>query len=119
MTPEEAIRANARLVVEKCRSLSGLGDHFGYNRDSLEWIEGFVERERNTRNSSSKIPETLVQVIGSFLGECVIHAYGGTWREHDGEWGVFFDDSNGVFPFTRYVSSSKTASPREIPSLAL
>ena len=98
---EETIRANARLLVDKFRSVSDLGIRFGYNRESIEWVQGFIERERNTRNSSSNIPETLIQVIGSYLGECVVHTYGGAWREHEGTWGVFFDDSNAVFPFNK------------------
>jgi hypothetical protein len=40
-------------------------------------------------------------MIGSYFGECIIHTYGGTWREHNGRWGIFFDDSNAVFPFSK------------------
>ena len=25
----------------------------------------------------------------------------GTWKEQEGEWGVFFDDSNAVFPINK------------------
>lgn len=46
--------------------------------------------------------EDLVQLIGSYLGECIIRSYGGVWREHDdGTWGVFFDESNAAFPFSK------------------
>jgi hypothetical protein len=43
----------------------------------------------------------LVQLIGSYLGECVIHCYGGVWRWREGDWGVFFNDSNAAFPFIK------------------
>jgi hypothetical protein len=28
---------------------------------------------------------------------------GGHWQEDSGNWGVFFDDSNAVFPFTKVM----------------
>jgi len=40
-------------------------------------------------------------MIGCYLGECIIKTYGGTWKLHEGQWGVFFDDSNAVFPFAK------------------
>ena len=56
---------------------------------------------RSTANTSSDGIEKPVQVLGSYLGECMIHTYGGTWKEQEGEWGVFFDDSNAVFPINK------------------
>ena len=46
MTPEEKIRANGRLVIDRFSTLSGLDTRFGYNRDSLKWVDGFIERQR-------------------------------------------------------------------------
>lgn len=97
MLIEKRIRKNARLAISKFGSISGLGERFGYNRASVEWVDDFVERGRE----GSKIDGGLVQVLGSYLGECVIHVYGGSWREHKGSWGVFFDNSNAVFPFSK------------------
>ncbi|MGH9604143.1 MAG: hypothetical protein ACRD3N_00440, partial [Terracidiphilus sp.] len=97
MLVEERIRKKARLAVSKFRPISGLGERFGYNRASVEWVDGFIERGRE----GSKIESGLVQVLGSYLGECIIHVYGGSWREHEGNWGVFFDNSNAVFPFSK------------------
>jgi hypothetical protein len=101
MTPEEKIRQNAQLVIARFSQLHELKPQFGHNRDSVEWLDGFIERERSRRNISSDGTAKLVQVLGSYLGECVIHTYGGTWKEQEGQWGVFFDDSNGVFPFNK------------------
>jgi hypothetical protein len=100
MEPREAIQQNARLVIEKLGPLSGLETRFGYNRESVEWVDGFIERQR-LRPEVKANPEEMVQVLGSFLGECVLHTYGGEWREHDGSWGVFFDAGNAVFPFAK------------------
>jgi len=101
MTPEEQIRAHAQLVIDRISQLDEPHTPFGYNRESVKWLDGFIERARSTENSSSDGIEKLVQVLGSYLGECVIHAYGGTWKEQEGQWGVFFDDSNAVFPINK------------------
>ena len=101
MTQEEKIRANAKLVVDRCSSLSGLDTRFGYNRDSVKWVDGFIERQRTATDVNSDGTAMLIQVLGSYLGECVIHAYGGSWKERDDQWGVSFDDSNVVFPFNK------------------
>lgn len=98
MTTADEIRSNAQLAIEWFKSISPLQALFGLDRDSLKWVDGFVEQQRTT---PSRTPSTLVELIGSYLGECVIHAYGGEWRLEDGQWGVCFDDSNVVFPFNK------------------
>jgi hypothetical protein len=98
MTTADQIRSNARLATAWFKSISPLQALFGLDRDSLKWVDGFVEQQRTT---PSRVPGTFVELIGSYLGECVIHAYGGEWRLQDGQWGVFFDDSNAVFPFDK------------------
>jgi hypothetical protein len=101
LTKEETIRANARLAIETFRSSSDLGKRFGYDRESIEHVERFIEQERSRQDVTSESVARLVQVIGSYLGECVIDKYGGLWRESGGAWGVFFDESNAVFPFQK------------------
>ncbi len=99
MTAEEMIRANAQLVIEQLSTVSQMGAEFGYNLESVKWVEGFIERQRSGPDATPETIDGLTQVLGSYLGECVIHVYGGAWRQHNGQWGVFFDKSNGVFPF--------------------
>jgi hypothetical protein len=79
-----------------------LGVNLRYDRASVEWLSGYIERVRPTLNESSITG--LTQSIGSFLGECIIANYGGEWRESEGTWGVFFsarDDRNAAFPFNK------------------
>ena len=104
MTPLEAIRANAQLVLDTLRPLSGLGDDFGYNLESVRYVEEYIERMRIRAGVTPKMIEQWVNTIGSFLGECIIHTYGGEWREHEGRWGIFFSESNdrnAAFPFSK------------------
>jgi hypothetical protein len=79
MTGPQKIHANAQLVTEKFRLSSGLGPRFGFNRKSVECVEQFIENECRARITSSKLAK-LVSVLGSYLGEAVIHEYGGSWR---------------------------------------
>ena len=53
---------------------------FGLNHRSVEWAEGFLERQRLRDDFD---PSGLVDVVGSFLGECVIARVGGTWHRSD------------------------------------
>ena len=101
MTPQEMIRANAELVVGQLREASGLED-FGYNAESVRWLDGFIERQRvRPEFAGDAAAERMSQTLGSFLGECVIKCYGGEWREHEGSWGVDFGGGNVAFPFNK------------------
>jgi hypothetical protein len=96
-----SFRNNAELAVKRFGPLSKLGEAFGYSRESIEWVEGFIERQRRRADISAEETEILLQLIGSYLGECLIYTYGGFWRIQNGEWGVFFNDSNAAFPFSK------------------
>jgi hypothetical protein len=43
---DERIKANAELVIPELRPLSGID--FGYNRESEEWLEGYIKRWRQS-----------------------------------------------------------------------
>ncbi len=103
MTLEESIRKNAELLIEHARTKGELGRAFGYTRESVKWVDNFIERQRT--HGYDEAVENLIQVIGSYLGESIIHVYGGTWKEWNNIVGVFFDDgnpnANAVFPFNK------------------
>jgi len=101
MTPEEQIRANAELIVKEFSPISGLGAAFGYNRASVAWLDGYIERARDSGSFSESQIESLAQCFSCFLGECIRNTYGGDWHQRDGSWGIFFRDSSGAFPFSK------------------
>lgn len=78
-----------------------LGVELKYDRASVEWLDGYIERVRSQLDEEAV--DGLTGSVGSFLGECIIANYGGRWRESpEGTWGVFFseaDDRSGAFPF--------------------
>jgi hypothetical protein len=72
---------------------------FGYNRESVKRVEEFIEEQRS--NTAAEEADKLTQVLGSSLGESIIRTYGGVWRQEEEQWGVFFEDGNAVFPFSK------------------
>jgi len=98
---EEHIRANAEMVIQELRPLSGID--FGYTRESVEWLEGYIERLRSSGEfDNAETKYKLMSVFGSFLGECLVRCYGGTWQEHgEGDWCVTFENGTRAFPFTK------------------
>ena len=98
---EELIKANAEMVVQKLGPLSGID--FGYTQESVEWLEGYIERLRNSGEfDSGETKNKLTSVFASFLGECIVRCYGGTWEQADsGVWCVAFSHDNIAFPFAK------------------
>ena len=77
-----------------------LGVQLTLDSESVKWLDGYIERIRPGMDESQI--QGLSNTIGAFLGECIIANYGGSWRQaDDGNWGVFFDDKNVVFPFAK------------------
>src|SRR5687768_11229557 len=96
----EAIRKNADLVIKQFAPLSGID--FGLNRESVEWVEGFIERQRAREDFDLNNSERLIDVLGSFLGECIIANAGGEWRVSETHGlGVTFPDGNVSYPFSK------------------
>jgi hypothetical protein len=52
MRIREKIRANADLTINMLGPVSDVAN-FGYNSDSVKWVEGFIERQR-VRSDLSK-----------------------------------------------------------------
>ena len=72
MIEPEKIHANAELVIQSLGPISDLGERFGYNRESIAWVEGFIERQRSRPDIKPEEVQRLISILGSFLGECVI-----------------------------------------------
>jgi hypothetical protein len=84
MATKEQIAANAELVIEQVGKL--LGVSLDYDEKSLEWLDGYIDRNR--KNFDEEMKDKLVSVFGSFLGECVCRNYDGEWIEDNGQWAV-------------------------------
>ncbi len=101
MTAEEEIRANVKLVNDKFSSAAADTSPFGYDSHSVKRIDLFIEKLREHADRTADGTEKLIQIFGSWFGECIRNVYGGQWRKKGDQWGIFFDDSNAVYPFTK------------------
>jgi hypothetical protein len=90
----ERIAANAELVIRTFPNAD-----LGYDRESVEWIDGYIERNRLTWDSATK--ESLGSVLGSFLGECFRRNFDADWEMDDHGLAIVFPDGNKAFPFNR------------------
>lgn len=93
----EHIRQNAELVRSVAQNQ--LSTDVRYDRTGVEWLDGFVTRQHE-QGDPDKV-EGLVNTLGSFLGECIVQAYGGQWSEDEFGWSVRFDEKNAVYPFAK------------------
>jgi hypothetical protein len=94
---EERLRANARLVFSI--ATEKLGVAIGYDETGVRWLDGYIQRQHQSGNAADHAG--LISTLGSFLGECIIHSFGGSWALVDESWGVRFDSENVVFPFAK------------------
>lgn len=95
----DIFRGSAKLIIDQLRPLSDID--FGYNCESAAWLEGYIERIKDAGIFDSELQRShLIDGFGSFLGECIIHCYGGFWTQHDGKWCVAFNQQSFVYPFT-------------------
>lgn len=93
----DGIRGNARMVKENLGELRG--KPIGDDQESVEWVEGFLERQRQDDPPNAK---ALVSTVGSYLGEAIIAQAGGAWRYDDhGAVGLRFPNGTWCFPFAK------------------
>jgi hypothetical protein len=108
----EAIRSSAALVVSVARDQLGHG--LAYDEKAVHWLDGYIQRQHE--NGEPRVRDALVNTLGSFLGECVIHSFGGEWALVDGTWSVRFDETNAVFPFAKAVKHLENGSEDSVLS---
>lgn len=95
-TSEENLRLNAEMVIEYLSEQAGFD--LGFNEQSVEWINGFIERRRKIGLPS----RNLLYELGSFLGECMCRELGGEWKmQSNGQLAVEFSNGNAAFPFNK------------------
>ena len=94
MTNEESIAANAEIVKKT------FGEReLDFDERSIEWLDGYIERNREKWDAGTKVK--LGGVLGSFLGECIRHNYGGDWQMTEHGLAISFDEGNAAFPFNK------------------
>jgi hypothetical protein len=100
IAPEQVrmIEANAALAVQELSALSETS--FGFDEDSVAWVEGFIERQREQVGPEAS--SGLVNVLGSYLGQAIIAATGAAWDTDDsGNLGIAFANGDMAYPFAK------------------
>jgi len=69
----DQIRANAQKVVDTLDPLTDFA--FGYDGQSLEYLDGYLDRQRQRPEG----PPDIATVVGCYVGEAIIATYGGEW----------------------------------------
>jgi hypothetical protein len=93
----ERIKANARMVIKTFSENNNVS--LGYDEDSVAWLDGYIERNR--QNWDEQTRESLTSVLGSFLGECIRRNYGGDWQMTEMGPGIALKEGNVAFPFNK------------------
>lgn len=93
----EAIRQNAEVVVK--HFASQLDVELGYNSDSVKWLDGYIERNRKEMRQETR--DKLINIFGSFLGECIKSEFGGNWTFSENGFGIEFPTKTMAFPFNK------------------
>jgi len=96
---EQKLRLNADLIIEHLSQHAGFD--LAFDERSVEWIDGFIERQRNREDFDLEAADSLAQKLGSFLGECMCAELSGQWKQLDEGIAVVFSDGNAAFPLTK------------------
>ena len=96
---ESNIRVNAELVREVAREQIGIA--VDYDEAGVRWLDKYIDEQRIA--ASDEVKNRLPSTLGSFLGECIRHTYGGLWTQDTdtGNWAVKINDKLSAFPFTK------------------
>jgi len=95
---EQQYKAIAENVVSQMREL---GVELNYDKQSIEWLDGYIERIRTELKQESY--SGLATALGAYVGETIIAIYGGAWDYFQklDQWGVRFDEKSGAFPMSK------------------
>src|SRR5579871_2075820 len=107
LTPLDMIQLNAKLVIDS--TYKQFGVTLSYDAESVEWLDEYIERLRAQNYPDDDI-DKLINVFGSYLGECIRHEYGGEWADEQGNWVIRFDAQNAAFPFSKVLKQFKSGS---------
>jgi hypothetical protein len=95
------LQQTAASVIEQLGPLSGI--EFGFNRESVEWVTEFIERQRARPDLDNDMISGLTGAVGSFLGESLIAATGARWEWSDEfqQWSINLGGNNTAYPFAK------------------
>ena len=85
-----------------------LGQNVAFDEPGVKWLDGFLQRQHEIGDPAER--DGLVNTLGSYLGKCIVEAYGGAWARVDGVVCIRFDDENLVYPFAKLAKHLENGS---------
>jgi hypothetical protein len=110
-SPTEIYRGNARVFAAAMNDRYGVELRCG--RAGAEWLDQFFASRSEALDPTTL--SRLTQLVGCFVGECVIHEYGGGWDDEG--WSVRITGSGRVDPFWMAESCLRYRGVYRIPEL--
>ena len=107
------IEENAELVINGVGRMCGV--HLDYDEKSVEWLDGYIERNR--KDFDEETIKKMTSIFGSFLGECIRRNFGGEWKKSENGVGVIFYSKNAVYPFAKTEKHLRNGSEDSIVGL--
>jgi hypothetical protein len=98
---QEIHRENATSFANAAKGEYGVD--LQCDRVGAEWLDSFIQSRSATLNPSTQ--SGLIKLLGSFLGECIAHEYGGQWVVDNGCDRVRIGADGLVDPFWMVESS--------------
>lgn len=80
-----------------------------YDKRAINWIEDiYIDFLLEKYKDDEDFKIRVVELIGAFLGECIILNYGGSWQKENGHWAVSFGERGKTYPvgkvYKRFVN---------------
>ena len=89
--------AALKETAEKFRAvIENNGGPSDYGEAMVAFVDDFVE---NARGTMTEMADQYTALIGAVLGESLVAAYGGEWRDTGNAWVVRMPDDTAVWPF--------------------
>jgi len=99
----EAIRENVVRLKEIASREMGVSLELA--EESIKWIDGYIDRIRDEVDEGTK--DTMIDMLGAFLGETIIRNHGGKWEFSDGVLGVRLEGGLFASPFSKVAKQMR------------
>lgn len=95
----EALKSKLLESAEYVRGIArnNLQVEVNYDMEGVRWLDGLIQREHERNEPARR--HGLIQVLGAFLGECIVRNIGGQWEKYEDTVWVRLGKESGVFPF--------------------
>jgi len=91
--------ANSELVIKQMQELTDF--EFGYDEESVKYVDEFINNQIAQNDFDKNLINGLVNTLGSYLGECIIHCYSGKRENTEYGLGVTLEDGHNCYPFNK------------------